>query len=236
MFSVFNAICTPVFMYYFVTILCMAPWLQGRELKSTTALPEEETFFGTLGKPFWGVSVNVLAAVSSKSNKPYKLEAGNTWLKIIFLVFLYSGLIYQFLLFFFTFYDLLHTQYTYTSTVYYACVLPHWWFSAFSGLYTPYTLLPPYGLQDRKAQLSKKSSLEPQIASYTVNCSALLPHLQLLCSWKLLHMRKSLDASTLPTTMNCHKPTLPILPIFCICIQWHLHHHSRACLCRHYVL
>ena len=158
MFGVFNAICTPVFMYYFVTILCMAPWLQGKELKSTTALPEEETFLGTLGKPFWGVSVNVLAAVSSKTNKSFKLEAGSTWLKIIFLMFLYLGLIYQFLLFFFTFYDLLHTHRTYTSTVYYA-----WYITAlviqcvFWFVYTVYALATVWlARQESNTSVSEK--------------------------------------------------------------------------------
>ena len=119
-FGIFNAIFLPVFIYYFATILCMAPWFVSMDNTSPFQKSEEfNLFVAVLGTPFFSGSGNAEIQIQTEKEKTTETEsyknAGNSAVKWILRVLLWLGVWYQLLFAFFIYYDLLHTKHTYLS-------------------------------------------------------------------------------------------------------------------------
>jgi hypothetical protein len=119
-FGIFNAIFLPVFIYYFATILCMAPWFTAMANTSPFQKSEEfNLFVAVLGTPFFLGRGNAAIEIKTENEKEVVTETykgtGNGVLKWILRILLWLGVFYQLLFAFFIYYDLLHTKDTYLS-------------------------------------------------------------------------------------------------------------------------
>lgn len=121
-FSIFNGIFLPVFIYYFVTVLCMTPWMISYNKESPFEKSEKTSvFFATLGTPFYavtGVEQITVENIKTGAKRYWNNAALKSGFTTVLKFLMWIGLWYQILFAFFVFYDLLHTKYTYLSTVF----------------------------------------------------------------------------------------------------------------------